>query len=126
MQCAPPENQPDWFDNGESGGVLLFISFMSLTFMHFASAKLARAAGWNVMVSHRSGETSDTFIADLSVGLGVGQIKSGAPCRSERVAKYNRLIRYAALCSANAAMCRIENDDPSLKISTFGKGGACS
>lgn len=50
--------------------------------------------GWNVMVSHRSGETEDTFIADLVVGLGTGQIKSGAPCRSERVCKYNRLLRY--------------------------------
>lgn len=46
------------------------------------------------MVSHRSGETEDTFIADLVVGLGTGQIKSGAPCRSERVCKYNRLLRY--------------------------------
>jgi len=45
------------------------------------------------MVSHRSGETEDNFIADLVVGLGTGQIKSGAPCRSERVAKYNQLIR---------------------------------
>ena len=45
------------------------------------------------MVSHRSGETEDTFIADLAVGLKAGQIKSGAPCRSERVAKYNQLMR---------------------------------
>jgi len=51
------------------------------------------AAGWGVMVSHRSGETEDTFIADLAVGLSTGQIKTGAPCRSERVAKYNRLLR---------------------------------
>ncbi len=55
--------------------------------------KLAKSAGWNVMVSHRSGETEDTFIADLSVGLGTGQLKSGAPCRGERTAKYNRLLR---------------------------------
>jgi len=54
---------------------------------------LARQAGWGVMVSHRSGETSDTFIADLVVGLGTGQIKSGAPCRGERTAKYNQLLR---------------------------------
>lgn len=45
------------------------------------------------MVSHRSGETEDTFIAHLVVGLGVGQIKTGAPCRSERLAKYNELLR---------------------------------
>ncbi|MGV8150645.1 MAG: phosphopyruvate hydratase [Candidatus Woesearchaeota archaeon] len=57
------------------------------------SAKLAMSAGWRVMVSHRSGETEDTFIADLAVGLGCGHIKLGAPCRSERVAKYNQLLR---------------------------------
>ncbi|KAL3701789.1 hypothetical protein R1sor_019811 [Riccia sorocarpa] len=53
----------------------------------------SKAAGWGVMVSHRSGETEDTFIADLSVGLASGQIKTGAPCRSERLAKYNQLLR---------------------------------
>lgn len=45
------------------------------------------------MVSHRSGETEDTFIADLVVGLSTGQIKTGAPCRSERLAKYNQILR---------------------------------
>jgi enolase len=55
--------------------------------------KMARDAGWGVMVSHRSGETEDTFIADLVVGLRTGQIKTGAPCRSERLAKYNQLLR---------------------------------
>jgi enolase len=54
---------------------------------------LARGAGWGAMISHRSGETEDTTIADLVVALGTGQIKSGAPSRSERVAKYNRLLR---------------------------------
>ncbi|XP_024533093.1 enolase 1, chloroplastic [Selaginella moellendorffii] len=53
----------------------------------------SKAAGWGVMVSHRSGETEDTFIADLAVGLASGQIKTGAPCRSERLAKYNQLLR---------------------------------
>jgi enolase 1/2/3 len=56
---------------------------------------LARRAGWSAVVSHRSGETEDTTIADLVVALGTGQIKSGAPSRSERVAKYNRLLRIA-------------------------------
>jgi enolase len=54
---------------------------------------LARGAGWTAMVSHRSGETEDTTIADLVVAMGTGQIKTGAPSRSERVAKYNRLLR---------------------------------
>jgi enolase len=55
--------------------------------------EMARGAGWGAMISHRSGETEDTTIADLSVAMGTGQLKSGAPSRSERVAKYNRLLR---------------------------------
>lgn len=55
--------------------------------------RMARDNGWGVMVSHRSGETEDNFIADLVVGLGTGQIKTGAPCRSERLSKYNQLLR---------------------------------
>jgi len=54
---------------------------------------MAREAGWGAMISHRSGETEDTTIADLAVAMGTGQLKSGAPSRSERVAKYNRLLR---------------------------------
>lgn len=54
---------------------------------------LAKSNGWGTMVSHRSGETEDTFIADLVVGLSTGQIKTGAPCRSERLAKYNQILR---------------------------------
>ncbi|XP_078094839.1 enolase 1a, (alpha) isoform X1 [Mustelus asterias] len=57
------------------------------------ACKMAQSNGWGVMVSHRSGETEDTFIADLVVGLCTGQIKTGAPCRSERLAKYNQLMR---------------------------------
>ena len=57
------------------------------------AVNLAYSNGWKVMVSHRSGETEDTFIADLAVGIGCGMIKAGAPCRGERIAKYNRLLR---------------------------------
>ena len=57
------------------------------------AVNMAQKAGWGVMASHRSGETEDTFIADLSVGLQCKQIKTGAPCRSERLAKYNQLLR---------------------------------
>ena len=60
------------------------------------------SAGWGVMCSHRSGETEDTFIADLVVGLGSGQIKTGAPCRSERLAKYNELLRIEEELGSNA------------------------
>jgi len=58
-----------------------------------AAIKMAQQVGWTAVISHRSGETEDTTIADLAVGLNTGLIKAGAPCRSERIAKYNRLIR---------------------------------
>jgi len=57
------------------------------------AADIAKHHKWKIMVSHRSGETCDSFIADLAVGLGCRQIKAGAPCRGERLAKYNRLLR---------------------------------
>jgi len=63
---------------------------------------MSQAAGWGVMVSHRSGETEDTFIADLVVGLCTGQIKTGAPCRSERLAKYNQILRIEEELGAGA------------------------
>ena len=58
-----------------------------------AAIDMARKAGWTAMVSHRSGETVDSFIADLTVAMGTGQLKTGAPCRGERVEKYNQLMR---------------------------------
>lgn len=63
---------------------------------------MSKAAGWGVMTSHRSGETEDSFIADLAVGLATGQIKTGAPCRSERLAKYNQLLRIEQELGADA------------------------
>ncbi len=57
------------------------------------AVELAHRNGWRTVISHRSGETEDTFIADLAVAVNAGQIKTGAPCRSERVAKYNQLLR---------------------------------
>jgi enolase len=54
---------------------------------------MAHDAGYTAVTSHRSGETEDTFIADLCVGLATGQIKTGAPCRGERINKYNQLLR---------------------------------
>jgi enolase len=78
--------------------------------------ELARGAGWSAVVSHRSGETEDTTIADLVVAMGTGQIKTGAPSRSERVAKYNRLLRIegelgdAARYPGRAALAGLPGD----------------
>jgi enolase len=67
-----------------------------------AAIKMAQQTGWTAIVSHRSGETEDTTIADLAVGLDTGLIKAGAPCRSERTAKYNRLLRIEDELGQNA------------------------
>lgn len=68
------------------------------------AAKLAQTNKWNVMVSHRSGETEDAYIADLAVALNCGQIKLGAPCRGERTAKYNQLLRIEEELGNSAKM----------------------
>jgi len=68
-----------------------------------AAIEMARKAGWGAMVSHRSGETVDSFIADLTVALGTGHLKTGAPCRGERVEKYNQLMRIEEELGSNAA-----------------------
>lgn len=66
------------------------------------AVKLSKQNGWGVMCSHRSGETEDNYIADLAVGLCTGQIKTGAPCRGERTAKYNQLLRIEEELGARA------------------------
>ena len=65
--------------------------------------RMARDAGWAAVVSHRSGETEDTTIADLVVGAGCGQIKTGSLCRSDRIAKYNRLLYIERELGSRAA-----------------------
>ncbi len=79
---------------------------------------LASAAGYSYILSHRSGETEDTTIADLAVGLGAPFIKSGAPCRSDRVAKYNRLLRIEASLG-HSAQYGLMSDNIKPTVSTF-------
>ncbi|KAI8894064.1 Enolase, C-terminal TIM barrel domain-containing protein [Globomyces pollinis-pini] len=83
-------------------GLLLKVNQIGTVTESIAAALLSQGDGWGVMVSHRSGETEDTFIADLVVGLKTGQIKTGAPCRSERLAKYNQLLRIEAELGSKA------------------------
>lgn len=88
-----PERIKHAVENKLCNALLLKVNQIGTVSEAIAAAKLAMDANWRVMVSHRSGETEDTFIADLVVGLGCGMIKLGAPCRSDRVAKYNQLLR---------------------------------
>ena len=76
-----------------ANAVLIKLNQIGTVTETISAVTMARNAGWNSMISHRSGETVDSFIADLSVSLGTGQIKTGAPCRGERVEKYNQLMR---------------------------------
>jgi len=84
-------------DEGSCNCLILKINQIGTLTEALNAAKLCRAAGWKIMVSHRSGDTCDSFIADLAVGIAAEQIKSGAPCRSERLAKYNRLLEIAGM-----------------------------
>ena len=69
---------------------------------------MAKRAGYTAVVSHRSGETEDTTIADLAVATNAGQIKTGAPCRTDRVAKYNQLLRIEEELDVHAAYAGME------------------
>jgi enolase len=80
-------------ERGIANSILIKLNQIGTLTETLDTITLARDAGYRAVISHRSGETEDTFIADLVVATGVGQIKSGAPARSERVAKYNQLLR---------------------------------
>jgi enolase len=79
-----------------SNAILIKLNQIGTLTETIAAIKMAKQAGWAAIISHRSGETEDTTIADLAVGQATGQIKAGAPCRAERTAKYNRLLKIEA------------------------------
>jgi enolase len=85
-----------------SNAVLIKLNQIGTLTETLAAINMAHKAGWKAVVSHRSGETEDTTIADLAVALNTGLIKTGAPCRSERTAKYNRLLKIEEELGANA------------------------
>ena len=78
---------------GYANSILVKVNQIGSLTETLEAVDLATRSGWTSVMSHRSGETEDTFIADLAVGTNCGQIKTGAPARSDRVAKYNQLLR---------------------------------
>ncbi|KAJ3107382.1 hypothetical protein HDU97_004264 [Phlyctochytrium planicorne] len=102
LTVTNPERIQTAIEKKAVSGLLLKVNQIGTVTESIKAAKLSQGDGWGVMVSHRSGETEDTFIADLVVGLKTGQIKTGAPCRSERLAKYNQLLRIEEELGANA------------------------
>lgn len=93
LLCTNPTRVRKAIDIKACNALLLKVNQIGSVSESIEAVKLSKSAGWGVMTSHRSGETEDTTIADLAVGLATGQIKTGAPCRSERLAKYNQLLR---------------------------------
>ncbi len=94
-------------DEGVANSILIKVNQIGTLTETLAAIALAGRAGWRSVVSHRSGETEDTFIADLAVATGCGQIKTGAPARSERTAKYNRLLRIEEELGSTAQYGRV-------------------
>jgi len=91
-----PERVRRAIDEDAANAVLVKLNQIGTLSETLTTIDMAVKAGWGAVISHRSGETEDTTIADLAVATGVGQLKCGAPSRSERVAKYNRLLRIEA------------------------------
>ncbi len=89
--------------NGCGNSILIKLNQIGSVSETLEAIKMAKRAGYTAVISHRSGETEDTTIADLAVALNAGQIKTGAPSRSERVAKYNRLLRIEETLGSAAA-----------------------
>ena len=88
-----PQRLADGIGRGVANSLLVKVNQIGTLSETLDAVDMAHRAGYTAMLSHRSGETEDTTIADLVVATGAGQIKSGAPARSERVAKYNQLLR---------------------------------
>ena len=88
-----PERLQLGIERGVANSILIKVNQIGTLTETIAAVKLAHDNGYTAVISHRSGETEDSTIADLAVALGAGQIKTGAPARSERVAKYNQLLR---------------------------------
>ena len=90
-----PERLGRGIEAGVANSILVKVNQIGTLTETLEAIRMAREAGYTAVMSHRSGETEDTTIADLAVATGVGQIKTGAPSRSDRVAKYNQLLRIA-------------------------------
>ena len=82
-------------DEGAANSILIKLNQIGTLTETLETLELAGSSGYGAMISHRSGETEDSFIADLAVACGCGQIKTGAPCRTDRTAKYNQLLRIS-------------------------------
>ena len=103
--CTNPAIITRAIERGIANSSLIKLNQIGTVTETLQAMAICRQAGYRQFVSHRSGETEDHFIADLAVGTGCGHLKSGAPARGERVAKYNRLLEIAASAPTSATAC---------------------
>jgi enolase len=97
-----PARLREGIERGVGNSILVKVNQIGTLTQTIEAVRLAQANGYTAVMSHRSGETEDATIADLAVALGTGQIKTGAPARSDRVAKYNQLLRIEEELGADA------------------------
>ena len=108
-----PKRVQTGIDERMCNALLLKVNQIGSVTESIEASNMSQRAGWGVMVSHRSGETEDNFIGDLVCGLGTGEIKSGAPCRSDRLAKYNQILRIEEELGDRAVFAGKKFRDPS-------------
>ncbi len=108
LYATNPQRLTTGIEQGASNAILIKLNQIGTLTETLDVIRLAKDAGWGTIISHRSGETEDTTIADLAVATGAGQIKTGAPARSERVAKYNRLLKIEGELEHRARYLGIE------------------
>ena len=102
-----PERLRQGIERSVANSILVKVNQIGTLTETIEAVRLAQASGYTAVMSHRSGETEDTTIADLAVALGTGQIKTGAPARSDRVAKYNQLLRIEEELGGSGAVSRV-------------------
>ena len=111
-----PERLRRGIELGVANSILVKVNQIGTLTETFEAIRTAREAGYTAVISHRSGETEDTTIADLAVATGAGQIKTGAPSRSDRVAKYNRLLRIEEELGEAARVPRPAGLRPGVRV----------
>ncbi len=115
LYVTNPEILAKGIKEGVANAILIKLNQIGTVTETLKAVDMAHKAGYRAIISHRSGETEDTFIADLAVATGAGQIKTGAPCRTDRVAKYNRLLQIEWELGAAARYAGAEAFGPVLR-----------
>ena len=114
LYVTNPERLQKGIEEHSSNAILIKLNQIGTVSETLQVIQMAREANFGIIISHRSGETSDDIIADFSVGVNAGQIKTGAPARSDRTSKYNQLLRISEECTEYSEFSRDINNNGSI------------